>query len=156
MSNKQFFLLFLGSLFVMQMFQKARNYNIVWTFCVGFSSFLFICSSEPLYSFGFMCLLSNSDNCWLQWWPPKNHGRGQGGPKDNGITVVLGFVPLFFLYRFYVYFAQLHVPSLLCLFRDEHVSQGLPGTAQGGPMSLIPILKYLRMSCTIMPHSFIE
>ena len=64
--------------------------------------------------------------------------------------MVLGLVPMFFLYWFYVYFAQLHIPSLLCVFRDEYVSQGLPGTAQGGPMSLIPRIKYLRMSGTII------
>ena len=64
--------------------------------------------------------------------------------------MVLGFVPMFFLYWFYVYFAQLHIPSLLCVFRHEYVSQGLPGTALGGPMSLIPRIKYLRMSGTII------
>ena len=64
--------------------------------------------------------------------------------------MVLGFVPMFFLYWFYVYFVELHIPSLLCVFRDEYVSQGVPGTAQGGPMSLIPGLQYLRMSGTII------
>ena len=64
--------------------------------------------------------------------------------------------PNVFLYRFYVYFAQLHIPSLLCVFRDEYVSQGLSGTAQGGPLSLIPRIKYLRMSGTMMPHSFMD
>ena len=66
------------------------------------------------------------------------------------ITVVLSLVPMFFLYRFYVYFGQLHIPSILCVSRDESVSQGFPGTAQGGPMSLIPRIKYLRMSGTII------
>ena len=87
---------------------------------------------------------------------PKKSWPGPGWPKRQGISMVLDFVPLFFLYLFYVYCAQLHIPSLLRIFRNDYVSQGLPGTAQGGARSLIPILKYVRMSGTIMPHSFID
>ena len=50
----------------------------------------------------------------------------------------------------FVHFAQLHIPSLLCVFRHDYVSQGLPWTAQGEPMSLLPGAKYLGMSGTII------